>query len=67
MYRGGYVVFCYKCGNKIDDNAKFCPACGARQGNTLPVNEIAEKPAPRPAEPAKQSNTKGRKKSGTRV
>ena len=67
MYRGGYVVFCYKCGNKIDDNAKFCPACGARQGNTLPVNEIAEKPAPRSAEPAKQSNTKGRKKLYTGI
>lgn len=24
-------MYCYKCGNKLDENAKFCNMCGARQ------------------------------------
>lgn len=24
-------MFCYKCGNKLPDNSKFCPNCGANQ------------------------------------
>lgn len=26
------MAFCSKCGNEIDENAKFCSACGAQQG-----------------------------------
>lgn len=24
-------MYCYKCGNQIDDNAEYCPRCGAEQ------------------------------------
>lgn len=27
------MKICYSCGNHIDDNAKFCPACGAKNEN----------------------------------
>jgi len=27
-------MFCKKCGNQIDENAKFCPNCGYNLGNT---------------------------------
>jgi hypothetical protein len=26
-------MFCFKCGNKLDDNANFCMSCGAQIGN----------------------------------
>lgn len=39
--RGVYIVFCSKCGNPLQDDAKFCGACGA------PV-KTAEETAPVP-------------------
>jgi zinc-ribbon domain len=27
------MAFCSKCGSKLDDNARFCTACGTTQGN----------------------------------
>ena len=37
-------MFCYKCGNKLPDNSKFCPNCGANQNtadNSQPVASFA--------------------------
>ena len=39
-------MFCYKCGSKIDDDAKFCRHCGAKMNmnstveSTAPISEI---------------------------
>lgn len=45
--------FCQTCGNQIiDNNAPFCPKCGAK----LPITS----PAPQPQNPKPQSNTKKR-------
>lgn len=43
-------MFCYKCGTRIPDGGKFCPACGtAAQGSTA-----ASQPAPQTVEPFPQ-------------
>ena len=34
-------MFCKKCGNKIEDSAVFCPACGTDQSNGLTVSGAA--------------------------
>ncbi|MBR0084923.1 MAG: zinc-ribbon domain-containing protein [Lachnospiraceae bacterium] len=56
-------MFCGKCGSKINDNSKFCPVCGERQGDAASesykpvgiaedyVDDIfgrSDKPAPSP-------------------
>ncbi|MDH8702753.1 uncharacterized protein with PIN domain [Dysgonomonadaceae bacterium PH5-43] len=28
-------MYCYNCGNKIDDTCKFCPVCGANQQGSI--------------------------------
>lgn len=36
------MAFCSKCGNKLEDGAKFCPKCGAstsQEGNVAPNDE----------------------------
>ena len=60
-------MFCYKCGNKIEDNTKFCPACGARQEAVSYTDKPSEVPAVKPAEPAKASKPKNRKKLYTGI
>lgn len=27
------MMYCFKCGNKVDENAKFCPNCGTQLKN----------------------------------
>lgn len=41
------MKFCTNCGNRLDDNAKFCPGCGSPVAGSQPIVEspIAE-PAP---------------------
>ncbi len=60
-------MFCYKCGNKIEDNTKFCPDCGARQEAVSYTDKPSEVPAAKPAEPAKASKPKNRKKLYTGI
>lgn len=44
-------MFCSKCGAEIEENAKFCAACGQ------PVNQVAEEPVQQNGpEPAQQFN-----------
>lgn len=50
-------MFCENCGNKIPDEAKFCPVCGATLGATppsytAPPYAAPEQPPVRPAAPA---------------
>ena len=30
--RGMKIIFCSKCGNKLDEDVKFCPVCGEPTG-----------------------------------
>lgn len=42
------MAFCGKCGQKVEEGVKFCPACGA------PLQANADQPAPQPvAQPAR--------------
>lgn len=45
------MAFCGKCGQKVEEGVKFCPACGAPlQINTAqPAHETVQNPEPRPA------------------
>lgn len=45
------MAFCGKCGQKVEEGVKFCPACGAPlQANTAqPANEPVQQPTPQPA------------------
>lgn len=45
------MAFCGKCGQKVEEGVKFCPACGAPlQVNTAqPANEPVQQPTPQPA------------------
>lgn len=36
-------MYCHKCGNKLDENAKFCNMCGAKQTVSPDINSIADK------------------------
>lgn len=36
-------MYCHKCGNKLDENAKFCNMCGARQTVSPDINSVADK------------------------
>jgi len=53
-------MFCTNCGNKISDEAKFCPSCGARTDEpdtpaTQPVMQPVTQPAQQPVtQPAQQ-------------
>lgn len=31
--KGECDMYCYKCGNQVDENAKFCPNCGTQLNN----------------------------------
>ncbi|WP_455671624.1 zinc-ribbon domain-containing protein [Phocaeicola sp.] len=44
------MAFCGKCGQKVEEGVKFCPACGAPlQVNTAqPANETVQQPTPQP-------------------
>lgn len=40
-------MYCWKCGTKLDDNARFCSTCGTRLDEDLPVadpNAMPEQP-----------------------
>ena len=60
-------MFCEKCGNQMDDNAKVCPNCGEKVNNDLNSNPYSnvitvggEEPkadAPTPAEVEKKVKT----------
>jgi|GEM_PF-3713807 len=41
-------MFCVKCGSALEDNAKFCPNCGAPTGAVQPSAEPASVPVPTP-------------------
>lgn len=47
-------MFCYKCGNKLPDNSKFCPNCGANQ---KPAD--SSQPAASSASPTPVNSTSG--------
>lgn len=54
--------YCYYCGASMNDEAKFCPACGAGTGTQpSPVEEPVKAAANAGAQPAEQS--KPRKKA----
>ena len=42
-------MYCYLCGQKIDDSAETCPYCGAKVKKVEPVESTAQKPV-QPAE-----------------
>lgn len=33
-------MYCKNCGNQIDNNAKFCPECGASQNGAVPQQPV---------------------------
>jgi RNA polymerase subunit RPABC4/transcription elongation factor Spt4 len=37
------MAFCANCGTKMEDGAKFCPACGTPAGGAAPAKPAAEK------------------------
>lgn len=41
-------MFCMKCGKKLPDDARFCPACGTP---TVNLDAVASTPQPQPAQP----------------
>lgn len=47
------MKFCSKCGNEIKEGAKFCPACGAQQGQ-VSNNGVEPVQQPTPVEPVEQ-------------
>ena len=54
---GGIIMaFCGKCGQKVEEGVKFCPACGTPlQVNTAqPVNEPLTQPAAQPIQTEEQ-------------
>ena len=52
-------MFCAKCGKEMEDNAKFCPSCGAEaSGETMSEQPAAEQPAAE--QPAAASNPRNR-------
>ena len=63
-------MFCSKCGTKVDETDKFCPACGTpvkveSQGN-FTISSQADQPSPQPAyrapvQPAMQQSTQQQK------
>ena len=48
------MAFCGICGAQMEENAKFCPKCGAPAGSTAPVPPV--QPV-QPAAPAAAQNT----------
>ena len=54
-------MFCENCGTKLADSARFCPECGAAQGQAAAQVQVAAQPAARsqsrhrPAQPASSS------------
>lgn len=43
-------MFCVKCGNKLDDDARFCSKCGTPVTVTAPAAQNAEVPAAAPVQ-----------------
>lgn len=45
------MAFCGKCGQKVEEGVKFCPACGAplQINAAQPANETVQNPVPQPA------------------
>lgn len=45
------MAFCGKCGQKVEEGVKFCPACGTplQINATQPAHETVQNPEPRPA------------------
>ena len=41
-------MFCVKCGNTLDDDARFCSKCGNPVGGEVPARTPAPAPAPAP-------------------
>lgn len=45
------MAFCGKCGQKVEEGVKFCPACGTplQTNAAQPTHETVQNPEPRPA------------------
>lgn len=54
-------MFCQKCGTKLEENAVFCPACGARRS----VADAAEKTMDNPAASAQNKDGETAKQADT--
>ena len=37
-------MFCKECGAKLSDDAQFCPNCGKKVTNTMPVEKADSSP-----------------------
>lgn len=55
-------MFCQKCGNQLEENAKFCPKCGAGVETTPPAqttaagsNTVTDAKAAEPVKPVTQT------------
>ena len=47
-------MFCTNCGKQIEDNAVFCPACGAHLGDQTPPEQATPAAAEKPARPKRK-------------
>jgi uncharacterized membrane protein YvbJ len=53
MEKGEHMLYCPKCGNKVEENMTFCPRCGAPLKAEAPV-QAAPTPAPQRGEKAEK-------------
>ena len=53
MEKGERMLYCPKCGNKVEENMTFCPRCGAPLKAEAPV-QAAPAPAPQRGEKAEK-------------
>jgi len=47
-------MFCNNCGTKLDDGQKFCPTCGATQGDAVQPLQMLQQQEPEKKSMARQ-------------